>query len=621
MPLVVGLDTETELLGREQGLAIPRLVCMSWAARQGDIQAGIVDRHHAVQMTAAWLRNPDVVLVGNNIGYDATVLCRADTSGELVRLFFDAYSEGRVICNIQRERLIHLARGQLDQQKGYYDLASMFQRYYGIELAKADTWRLRYGELYNVPITQWPHEAVEYPIKDAKAHLLVFEAQGGLGAVNDDVAQSQADFAFKLMTAWGVRTDPQSVFALEQDLHRKSALLRTDLLNTGILKQDRRGGISRNMKVVSALVEGNAPGAVRRTPTQRVQTSDEVLRESRHPALHNLADYLDIEKVVSTFLPTLKIGLTHPICSSVTTLKENGRTSQSHPNLQQLPRDGGVRECIVPRPGYVFIDGDYSTLEVRTFAQVLYWLVGGTTLKDLFGSDPSFDPHSRLGAQILGFTYEQMKAAVKAKDARAKEHRQMSKPANFGFQGGMGEATMIAYAKNSYNVIITPEQAKMLKREWVRSIPEVRKYFAHVSGLTRDTFATIAQFVSGRIRGGMGYTELANGYWSALANDGAKHAQFLISRDCYARPNSPLYGCRPVMMNHDQFVVEAPEHRAHEAAMQMRVLAEGGMGEYVPNIPIVNEPALMRKWSKEGGDPVYDRNGRLVPYEDRARGL
>ena len=46
------------------------------------------------------------------------------------------------------------------------------------------------------------------------------------------------------------------------------------------------------------------------------------------------------------------------------------RTSCAKPNLQQLPKSGGVRECFVARPGALLCSVDYNQLELCTLAQV-----------------------------------------------------------------------------------------------------------------------------------------------------------------------------------------------------------------------------------------------------------
>lgn len=47
---------------------------------------------------------------------------------------------------------------------------------------------------------------------------------------------------------------------------------------------------------------------------------------------------------------------------------DTGRMSCVRPNLQQLPRQGGVRACITADPGHVLVSADFSGVEVRVMA-------------------------------------------------------------------------------------------------------------------------------------------------------------------------------------------------------------------------------------------------------------
>ena len=73
---------------------------------------------------------------------------------------------------------------------------------------------------------------------------------------------------------------------------------------------------------------------------------------------------------------------------------------------------------------------------------------------------------------------------------------------------------------------------------------------------------------------------------------------------------------RVVACVHDELLVEVPEEHAHECARRIEELMIKGMSEYVPDIPIQAEPALMRRWRK-GADPVVGADGRLICWEDR----
>lgn len=74
----------------------------------------------------------------------------------------------------------------------------------------------------------------------------------------------------------------------------------------------------------------------------------------------------------------------------------SGRYSSRNPNFQNLPRtEKRVKECIVSRPGMVFIGADYSQLEPRVFAS----LSGDQRLLDCFESGEDF--YSVIGMEVF----------------------------------------------------------------------------------------------------------------------------------------------------------------------------------------------------------------------------
>jgi DNA polymerase-1 len=108
----------------------------------------------------------------------------------------------------------------------------------------------------------------------------------------------------------------------------------------------------------------------------------------------------------------------------------SGRTSWSDPNLQNPPRAGGVRECFVPRPGFVFVAVDYDTLELRALAQVCLDLFGWSKMADRLNAGE--DLHAALGARFLGIDYDAFMKLREAGDEDAKKARQNAKGFNFG---------------------------------------------------------------------------------------------------------------------------------------------------------------------------------------------
>jgi DNA polymerase I-like protein with 3'-5' exonuclease and polymerase domains len=104
---------------------------------------------------------------------------------------------------------------------------------------------------------------------------------------------------------------------------------------------------------------------------------------------------------------------------------DTGRMSCVRPNLQQLPRKGGVRACITADPGHVLISADFSGVELRVAAA----LSGDPTLtsmilegRDLhaeiarlvYGPDATSEHRSRCKRGVFGRIYGGGLAAIAA---------------------------------------------------------------------------------------------------------------------------------------------------------------------------------------------------------------
>jgi hypothetical protein len=77
---------------------------------------------------------------------------------------------------------------------------------------------------------------------------------------------------------------------------------------------------------------------------------------SEDPILVLYSEYQSLAKTLSNDIPMLRAGATMPVHSRFEELKETGRTGSSKPNVQNVRRLPGIRECFMPRPGYVFVD-------------------------------------------------------------------------------------------------------------------------------------------------------------------------------------------------------------------------------------------------------------------------
>lgn len=77
------------------------------------------------------------------------------------------------------------------------------------------------------------------------------------------------------------------------------------------------------------------------------------------------------------------------------------------------------------------------------------------------------------------------------------------------------------------------------------------------------------------------------------AVDGMKQAMMLLY------PHLKRLGAKILLAMHDELLVEAPEEHADAVKELMREHMIAGMRKYVPSVPIVVEPKVMARWTKQ----------------------
>jgi hypothetical protein len=350
-------------------------------------------------------------------------------------------------------------------------------------------------------------------------------------------------------------------------------------------------------------------------------TSRDTLEESGDDLLERFAHVSETVKLRGTYLPLLRVGTDKPINVPGNVLVESGRASFEG-LVQLLPRNGGIREAFVPRRrefvknlpadwiDRLYCSVDYSALELCTLSQVCLWVVGWSAMADAINKakDPGI-LHTLFGAKLINANAEEFVRKVKAGDKDAKNARQAAKAANFGFPGLMGPAKLtIAKRKEGLRFCIVAGRAPPcevchgetgqkcrrcygrgylcglekvtewnrrpipptcptcivyateLRAAWLEQWPEIREYFEWVKSHPgiEDGLGAIVSPGTGYERGGLYAAALANHSFQSLAGFGAKHALWLVSRECYVDRSSPLYGSRPVVFAHDEVITEIP---------------------------------------------------------------
>lgn len=620
-------------------------------------------------------------VVWHNASFDMAVWSRFDVENP------DRLLQAKLVsCTMLREKLLRLERGEskfIDDNgkrtRTSYSMEACVSRYFGADLSGdkgGDSWRLKYHTLVDVPLREWPLDAVMYACDDVLWTYLIDEAQAArpCGNYQDESNQVDADYELQLVTAWGLRSEQRALDIVSEQVDKHYEEYMSELDALGVL---RKNG-SKDMKMYrshiieaydytppltktgqkhlqeglqmppKALVDMQIK-AYRESPKQYKKrwpqvlkewglsqgatleeaealegevsetfvdllsycaTDSETLAEGDSEVLFKLSELSVFKTIKESFIPKISVGVDRPICPSYDVLKETGRTSSfGDLNVQNQPRFKGLRECFVPRKGYVYVAIDYDSLELRAVAQACLFLVGYSTLAERYIQDPEFDPHLYMACNILGISYEEGQERKAAGDKEIKRVRQLSKIANFGFWGGMAARSFISYAKG-YGVYISLAEAEELREAWQRTWPEQEDYFTYIRSLLSPTDNRGAGTlpVSGRTRTGASYCALANYFFQGPAADGMKKAMRLVGRECRLKSlGSPLYGSHIVAMIHDELLLEVPIATYKEAMDRLQELLVQGMAEDIPDVPVCATAHAMDRWFK---DPQPE-----TPYE------
>lgn len=158
-------------------------------------------------------------------------------------------------------------------------------------------------------------------------------------------------------------------------------------------------------------------------PKTKNPTVDEKALEAlshHHPFIQKLIEYRGLQKVYGVYVEgTLERAVQGRIHASINVSgTKTGRLSCSDPNLQQWPRDGGVRGGIVPAPGHRLLSCDYSSLEVVIAAHytrdrnLLRIVFEGASQHDITAESLKIP---RVGAKTLNFAMQYGCSAYKIK--------------------------------------------------------------------------------------------------------------------------------------------------------------------------------------------------------------
>jgi len=185
----------------------------------------------------------------------------------------------------------------------------------------------------------------------------------------------------------------------------------------------------------------------------------------RHPIIDAILDYRTLTKLKSTYSDGLvkqiaDDGRIHT--SFQNTVTATGRLSSTEPNLQNIPvrteLGSEIRKMFVPKDGCIFVDADYSQIELRVLAHI----ADDKRMQQAFLS--GMDIHTATASQVFGVAPENVTPLM----------RRHAKAVNFGIVYGISEFSL------SEDIGVTRREARDYIDHYLENYSGVRQYMKDI---------------------------------------------------------------------------------------------------------------------------------------------
>lgn len=207
--------------------------------------------------------------------------------------------------------------------------------------------------------------------------------------------------------------------------------------------------------------------AVKKTKTG-YSTDVDVLEKIKHehPVIEKILEYRQITKLYTTYVEGLsqyinnKTGKIHSYFHQ--TVTATGRISSSEPNVQNIPTrielGKRLRKVFKPLNGHIFIDADYSQIELRVMAHISQ----DKEMLDAFCKDE--DIHKQAASKIFNIPLDDV----------TKEQRGKAKAVNFGIIYGISEFGL------AEQIGVTRKESKKYIDDYLSKYNGIKKFMTDI---------------------------------------------------------------------------------------------------------------------------------------------
>lgn len=555
---ILSLDTETT----SQDPMKAKLVGLSFSVTAGEafyIPVGHVYLSAPVQLNLdlvldtikAFLENPKLPKIGQNIKYDAIVLARHGIHLQGI-VFDDMVASYLINPSLRVHSLDQIALDHLNHK------TITFQEVTG---------KGAHAGFQSVPI----ETATPYACEDADIALMAREVlQPKLESLGLTDLLERVEIpligVLMRMEMTGVCVDANRLRLLSKSFESQISDMETRIFAAA----GETFNIQSHQQLGQILFEKLKLPARKKTKKKTGYSTDvEVLTElAIHHELPDLVlRHRTLSKLKSTYTDAL-LDLVHPETGRIhtsynQTVTATGRLSSSDPNLQNIPirtEEGRqIRSAFIPREGWVMVSADYSQIELRILAHC----AEDPLLIDAFIKDE--DIHSRTASEVFGGLPGMM----------TPELRRQAKIINFGILYGMGAFSL------SRELGISQKMAKAYIDQYFNRYRGVRDYTEKTIASARQTHKTST--LLGRIRllpdinsqnsNVRSFAEriAVNTPIQGTAADLIKLAMIQMDADFSEKG----FLAAMLMTVHDELVFEVPEQELDAVTTRIRNIMEG----------------------------------------------
>lgn len=292
-------------------------------------------------------------------------------------------------------------------------------------------------------------------------------------------------------------------------------------------------------------------------------TSADILDKLRleDPIVPAVLEYRQLTKLKSTYADGLAVyirddGRIHGTFNQ--TITATGRISSTEPNLQNIPirmeLGRQIRKVFVPKEGCVFLDADYSQIELRVLAH----MSGDESLIQAYNENQ--DIHRITASKVFHVPFEEVTPEI----------RRNAKAVNFGIVYGISSFGL------GQDLNISKKDAEGYIKRYFETYPKIKQFLDSLIEDAKKTGYSVTEFGRRRpvpelsssnfVQRSFGERVAMNSPIQGTAADIIKIAMINVEK----KLEENNMRTRIVLQVHDELLLEAPEDEIEKASKLLR---------------------------------------------------